>query len=178
MAEQLTAVEKSENFKMYDALVRSGYSSYQLERLAKNVYNEDIAHDSFVNYRKKLPVHVIFHHSLIRKKEEDFDVQIDEEIECVEMIIKLKTRIDYLMKWEGGEKQVTQQEIARTSDQIHKWVYLLAELRGKVKAVINNNTINTQINNVQNNIQRTTVEDARRHLGSLFNAGSPENSGS
>ena len=93
-------IEQSEHFMEYDRWLKSGWSTRFCSRKAFELFGENISHQTFANYVKKIPPGEVLQSDILRKKLVEADLIIEALHELDVAIYQTKGRIDKGLEFE------------------------------------------------------------------------------
>jgi hypothetical protein len=167
-------VAKSPNVATYSLWLRNGKSLRECERLAKDLFNEEISHMGFQTYRDALDPKELVPQFLPHA---DLDLMLDEEKHLMQAILLMEKRIDKLWKREET-MPLPMSALDKMLAQLADMLVQLANIRGKgVSPTHVRNTINAQFNKFSASAARLgeSDEDIRQWVSQLIDSANPQN---
>ncbi|GEM_PF-6925505 len=143
MAQLPAIVLNSPNFKTYEHWLINGKSFRECERLAKELFSEEISNDSFRKYKAAMDENELV---LSVLPHADKDLDIDEEKHLMQQILMQEERLVKAIEFEK-KSPVPTSMVDRQMDTLTHMLVQLAGIRGKGTSLVSvRNTVNQQFN--------------------------------
>jgi len=166
-------IERSEHFFEYDSWVKCGRSTRFCSQKALELFNEEISHNSFALYARKIPPTEFISNNILRQKLQEVSFLIDGLYELDVLIELAKKRLDDGMKFEDKAPMplAINNEIFRI---MHDLLKTKLTLEGRLKempqsavAVSNNISFDTRVKEGDNESNERFISRMEEVAGKL-----------
>lgn len=151
-------ITKSPHRQFYRQALRQGWSSKRLESYAKEKFDEDISHDTFSRYRRRMPTKFLLPAGMLRKRLKVAEIEIDALAELQVMIAVQQKRVDMWLEKERLT-DVPVEQCRRDIETLNSMIKQLVELQQDLGTMPKKQTIGAlQVVNVNGDKQRSIIE--------------------